>query len=112
MANAKAARSRQWPRLLAVVALLLAGAWWFFGDSVRAYAQAGTAYGVKNACSCRYISGRSLDSCETDFLSRMHMIWLTEDEAEQSVTARVPLIESTTATYDEDYGCVLEPWEG
>ena len=112
MANAKAARSRRWPKMLALVVLALVGAWWFLGDSVRAYAQAGTAYGVKNACSCRYISGRSLESCEDDFLSRMHMTWLSEDEEERSVTAYVPLVDSTTATYREGYGCVLEEWEG
>lgn len=112
MAIANQARSRLWLKVLVVLALALAALWWAYGDTVRGIGKAGTAYGVKNACSCRYISGRDLDSCKTDFVSRMSVIRLSEDEAARSVTASMPLIASHTATYREGFGCVLEEWGG
>ncbi|MEL1251755.1 hypothetical protein [Aurantiacibacter gilvus] len=104
-------RGRRLKWLLLPAAVLGAGGWYFRAE-IDGFSQAGTGYAAKTACSCRYVGGRALGQCEDDLLPSMWAIWLTEDEAERSVTARIPLIESTTATYDENYGCVLEPWEG
>ena len=41
----------------------------------------------------------------------MEVVFLSEDAEAKSVTARVPLIASATATYREGFGCLLEPWE-
>ena len=97
-----------WLSAVLIVAALAAFGWWFYGESVRGYALAGTGYGAKNACSCRYISGRELGSCEGDFVPGMEMVFLNEDADEKSVTAYVPLIASQTARYRDGYGCVLE----
>jgi len=94
------------------LALFLAGAAATRSEAVAGTAQAGTAYGAKNACSCRYVAGRALDDCYRDFVPGMDLIWLSEDADEKSVTARIPLVASTTATFREGYGCVLEAWEG
>lgn len=96
--------------VLAVLGLVLVG--WFYGAALAGNAAAGSAYGAKNACSCRYLAGRSLDSCETDFVSGMELVMLSEDEDAQSVTAYVPLLASETATYREGFGCTLEPIGG
>lgn len=91
--------------------MLLAGglAWWWLGDTITGYARVGTAYGAKNACSCRHISGRDLDSCHADFVPGMEAIFLSEDTDARSVTATVPLVHAETATYRDGFGCVLEP---
>lgn len=104
-------RAAPWPKLLAALLILIGGLAWFYGEAIAGFTQAGTAYAAKGACSCRHIGGRELDQCRDDLLPGMEAIWLSEDEAEQSVTASVPLVESTTATYREGYGCVLESWK-
>jgi len=81
----------------------------FYGSAIAGYAAAGTGYGAKNACSCRFIAGRDLNSCKSDFVPGMEAVFLSEDADARSVTAFVPLIESQTATFREGYGCVLEP---
>ena len=100
-------RRRTW-LLVALVALAaLFAAFW---RPLTGYAAVGTAYGAHVACSCRYAGGRSLEDCEKDFEGGMELVSLREDRAAKSVTARFPLLASTTATYREGWGCVLEPW--
>ena len=52
------------------------------------------------------------EDCEKDKLDGMELVTLVDDVEAKSVTARFPLVTSTTATYREGYGCVLEKWEG
>jgi hypothetical protein len=114
MATAKRStpvRRRMWPRALLALAVLAAGVAWFYREPIDGLTTTGTAFGARTACSCRYIAGRPLEDCEKDFEPGMEVVFLSEDEEEKSVTARVPLIASATATYQEGFGCVLEPWE-
>lgn len=102
---------RSWPKWL-LLALLVGGAlFWYYRVTIRETALAGTSYGAHNACSCRFIAGREMGSCKRDFIPGMEAVFLSEDADDKSVTAYVPLIASTTATYREGFGCVLEPWE-
>jgi hypothetical protein len=97
--------------VLALVALVAATAW-FYRAPIAGYTTTGTAYGARTACACRYIAGRGLEDCEKDFEPGMELVFLSDDPETKSVTARVPLIASATATYRDGYGCLLEPWEG
>ena len=112
-ANPSASKPRRFRRrtwlIVALVALaaLLAAVW----GPLNGYAAVGTAYGAHVACSCRYAGGRNLADCEKDFEGGMELVSLSEDRAAKSVTASFPLLGSTTATYREGWGCVLEPWE-
>lgn len=102
-------------RTLAVVfgaAVLLAVVAHFGWAPLNAQASAGTAFGARTACGCRFIGGRPLGDCEKDFADGMALVSLSEDAEARTVTARVPLIASTTATYREGWGCVLEPYRG
>ena len=99
-------------RVLLALALVLAGMAWYFGPMLSERAVAGTSYGARVACSCRYIGGRSLEDCRKDFESGMEMISLSEDAQSKSVTASVPILGGQTAAYREGFGCVLEPWDG
>lgn len=113
LANAK---SKRRPRAILILVLIVAGglaALWYSatGERLRGDATAGTAYGARVACSCRYVAGRSLEDCAKDKLAGMELIRLSDDDASKSVTASVPLVAEATARFREGYGCVLEPWK-
>ena len=93
----------------AIVGLL--ALWAAFGSAALGYAHAGTAYGARVACSCRFVAGRSLDDCAKDKLAGMELVTLSDNIDEKSVTARMLMFASETATYREGYGCVLERWD-
>lgn len=113
LANAKSKRrSRVVLILVLLVAAALAALWFSAtGERLRGDATAGTAYGARVACSCRYVSGRSMADCAKDKLAGMGMIRLSDDDAAKSVTASMPLIAEATARYRKGYGCVLDKWE-
>jgi hypothetical protein len=113
LANAKSThRSRTWLILLLVLAAALAALWVSgYGKGLRGDAAAGTAYGARVACSCRFVAGRSIEDCAKDKLAGMGLISLSADEDTKSVTASVPFVASETATLREGYGCVLRSWQ-
>ncbi len=112
-ANPPALPPRSRRRIWLIVALVaLAALIAVFWRPLTGYAGVGTAYGAHVACSCRYAGGRSLEDCAKDFEAGMELVSLSEDRAARSVTASFPLLASTTATYREGWGCLLEPWEG
>lgn len=110
-APAAPSRSRLW-RWVLLVAVVLGALLWLYRDALAGYAAAGTAYGARVACSCRYQGGRSLDDCAKDKVAGMELIRLSEDRAARSVTATFPLVRSDTARYREGPGCVLDRWPG
>jgi hypothetical protein len=76
-----------------------------FSD-IKAQAQLGASYGAHVACSCRYIEGRSLASCEKDFEPGMELVSLTDDAANKRVTASVPFLGKAAAERRGDFGCI------
>ena len=115
MATAKARRAgRKSNRLVWIGGLIVAllALWAAFGSAALGYAQAGTAYGARVACSCRFVAGRSLEDCTKDKLAGMELVTLSDDAEVKSVTARMLILASDTATYREGYGCVLDRWVG
>jgi len=113
LATAKAQRGPRKRRLLWIGVLLaaLVALWAAFGSAALGYAHAGSAYGARVACSCRFVAGRSLDDCAKDKLKGMELVSLSDDAEAKSVTARMLFLASDTATYREGYGCVLQRWE-
>ncbi|MFT4025281.1 MAG: hypothetical protein QM676_00545 [Novosphingobium sp.] len=100
-------RLRKTVAILGILALALLAVFW---SSLRSYAVAGASVGARVACSCRYVGGRELSDCRKDFEPGMGMVALSEDAEARSVTARVPLLSSETATFREGEGCTLERW--
>lgn len=94
---------------LAGITALGLGLW--KGPRLAKDALTGAAFGARIACSCRFVEGRPLDQCKSDFEPGMSMVMLSADEGAKSVTARVPLIAAQTATFRPGEGCVLEKWE-
>lgn len=105
-------RSRIAIWILVIAIAAVAAAVWFNRAPIRGYAEVGTSYAARVGCSCRFVAGRSLEDCEKDKLGGMELVSLSDDPEARSVTATFPLVTSTTATYREGYGCVLEKWEG
>jgi hypothetical protein len=98
--------------MIALVAAVLAAvllALWFL-PSLMSKAEAGTAYGARIGCSCRFVAGRLLSDCAHDFEPGMALVRLSEDPAAKSVTASVPLLASDTARVVAGGGCRLDPW--
>lgn len=73
-------------------------------------AAVGAAYGARIGCTCRYIAGRDLGDCEDAMAVEdgPDLLMLSENGVARSVTARVPMLASETATYREGWGCILE----
>jgi hypothetical protein len=105
------AQPRRRGRIWLLAALALAGLLAVFWPTVSGYAEVGTAYGARVACSCRFAGGRSLEDCRKDFEPGMELVSLSEDAKAKSVTARFALLYGQTATYREGEGCRLEKWE-
>lgn len=99
---------KRWRLWLAVlVALAAAAAIWYY-PILKAQAEVGSAYAARIGCSCRYVQGRDLDSCKTDFEPGMEIIAVADDPATRTVTGSVPLIASRSARLEGDSGCVLQ----
>lgn len=112
MAKSKpSSRSGPGAWLVLLVILGVAALAYVYRAPITGYAGVSTAYAARVACSCRFVSGRALGDCEKDKLPGMELVTLSNDEDARSVTARFPLIKSSTATYREGYGCVLESWD-
>jgi hypothetical protein len=105
---AKAPSSRlRMARNVALALLAIAILWlvWNWG-SIKGQAQLGAAYGAHVACSCRYIEGRDLKSCETDFEPGMELVGLSDDPENKRVTASVPFLAEAAAERRGAFGCV------
>lgn len=96
------------PWAIAAAVLLAVFAIWKF-PSFKAQAELGSAYAARVGCSCRYVQGRSLESCQSDFEPGMEMVSLSEDPATKTVTGSVPLLASRSARYAGASGCLMRP---
>jgi len=74
---------------------------------LKAQAEAGSAYGARVGCSCRYVEGRDIGNCERDFVPGMALVSLSDDPETRTVTASVPLLGSASARYVGVSGCLM-----
>lgn len=112
IAAAKPRNASRWggclPWAIGLAVLFAVFAIWKF-PSFKAQAELGSAYAARVGCSCRYVQGRSLESCQSDFEPGMDMVSLSEDAASKTVTGSVPLLASRSARYAGASGCLLRP---
>ena len=71
-------------------------------------AELGSAYAAQVGCSCHFIEGRSIGSCETDMEEAAWMVSMTADDSNGTVTGSVPVLASRTAKYDTLMGCQIQ----
>jgi hypothetical protein len=71
-------------------------------------ARMATGFGARLACACRYVEGRPLESCRSDFagLEGMGLVRLRDDAATRSVEASFPLLSRRRATFRPGFGCL------
>ncbi|WP_298402048.1 hypothetical protein [Sphingobium sp.] len=100
---------RKWWIGAALLLLALLGVLAWHWTSLSAQARLGTAYGARIGCSCRYVEGRAMGSCQDDKEPGMAMVRLTDLPEERAVKASVPLIASRTARFKPGWGCLLDP---
>lgn len=93
----------------AIVAILGALAWnW---TALRAHAGLGAGFGARVTCSCRYVEGRAMGSCDDDKEPGMWLVTLTDRPESKAVEASVPLLAARTARYRPGWGCLIDPME-
>src|SRR3546814_11421203 len=78
------------PWAILLLVLLLGLLIWKFPD-FKAQAEVGSAYAARVGCSCRYVEGRSLESCQTDFEPGMEMVSVSEDPATKTIPGSVQI---------------------
>lgn len=88
-----------------IAAALLAWNW----GALRARAEVGAAFGARITCSCRYVEGRTLDSCKGDKEPGMALVTLADNPESRQIKASVPLLAARTARYRQGWGCLLDP---
>ncbi len=68
-------------------------------------------FGARIACGCRYIDGRSLESCKGDFkgLEGMGLVRLSDDPEAHTVEGWVPMLARRKASFRPGFGCLPDP---
>lgn len=75
----------------------------------QAQARAGSAYAARITCSCRFVEGRSAESCARDIADDAGLVMVREESKERAVSASVPLLGSAQARLKPGFGCLMEP---
>lgn len=99
----------KWIYALAVAAVLLIALLAWNWPALQARAEVGAGFGARVACSCRYVEGRAMSSCQGDKEPGMWAVSIKDLPESRSVNAAVPLLASRTARYRKGWGCLLEP---
>jgi hypothetical protein len=85
-------------------AALVAGLAWF-GMKQAAFAHIAVGFAAKQTCSCLFVSGRTMQSCMSDFPADSRDL-LTIAPAGNRVSASTALgLFSAEATYEDGLGC-------
>ena len=101
---------RRWLVWVPILLLCLAAGGWFglrYSTTGQRAALA-TGYTAQVTCSCRFVGGRDMASCDTDREPGTEIVQVTEDNANRTITAKVPLLSSRTSRFDPEYGCTLD----
>lgn len=66
--------------------------------------------GARMTCSCRYVEGRDLPSCQSDLagIPWMALVRYDDDLKARRVTASVPMMASKSAVLKQGFGCLPE----
>lgn len=94
-------------KIIVAVVVALAGLWLLLNwNSIKGQARVGVAYGAHVTCSCRYIEGRDMASCETDKEAGMEMVRLSDEPENKRIYASVPFLAEAVAERRGAFGCV------
>lgn len=94
-------------KILLGLIVLIATLWLLWNwNSIKGQARVGAAYGAHVTCSCRYIEGRDMASCETDKEKGMEIVRLSDDPENKRVYASVPFLAEAVAERRGAFGCI------
>ena len=94
-------------KIIVAILLVLAALWLLWNwNSIKGQARVGAAYGAHVTCSCRYIEGRDMASCETDKEKGMEIVRLSDDPENMRVYASVPFLAKAVAERRGAFGCM------
>ncbi len=94
-------------KIIAVGIVVIAALWLMWNwSSIKGQARVGAAYGAHVTCSCRYIEGRDMASCETDKEKGMEIVRLSDDPENKRVYASVPFLAEAVAERRGAFGCI------
>ena len=94
-------------KIVAVGIVVIAALWLMWNwSSIKGQARVGAAYGAHITCSCRYIEGRDMASCETDKEKGMEIVRLSDDPENKRVYASVPFLAEAVAERRGAFGCI------
>lgn len=94
-------------KLVALALAIIAVLWLVWNwSSIKGQARVGAAYGAHITCSCRYVQGRDMASCETDKEAGMELVSLSDDPENKRVYASVPFLAEAVAERRGAFGCV------
>lgn len=105
----KASR-RRWLIWAPLLLLCLAAGGWLglkYSSTGRQAALA-TGYIAQVTCSCRFVSGRDMASCDTDREPGTEIVQVEEDSTKRTITTKVPLLSTRISRFDPEYGCTLD----
>lgn len=107
-AGSKAQQPRFKTLKIIVAAIAVIAALWLVWNwnSIKGQARVGVAYGAHITCSCRYVEGRDMKSCETDKEKGMEIVRLSDDPENKRIYASVPFLAEAVAERRGAYGCV------
>lgn len=100
-------RAVKWAALLLIGAAVVFSVWKW--PEWRAAAQAGSAYAARITCSCRYIQGRSAESCARDIEEDASLVSISDNPDDKMVTGSIPLLGKASARFRPGYGCLMQP---
>lgn len=95
-----------WVGVLIVAALIAGAAAWSARDTI-AYAHIATGYAAKQTCSCRFVAGRTMDSCMADFPTEDRSNFSVVENGNHVSASVLFGVISAEAMYEEGYGCRL-----
>ncbi|VAV87500.1 hypothetical protein MNBD_ALPHA06-1494 [hydrothermal vent metagenome] len=91
-----------------ILVVLGFASWQFFFRHKLEYIEIATAYTAKQVCSCRFVTGRDMDSCKGDFTADITQLEVIESGTQ--IIATAPLgVASSLAEYHPKLGCALVP---
>jgi hypothetical protein len=94
-------------KIVIAVIVLFAALWLLWNwNSIKGQARVGVAYGAHVTCSCRFIEGRDMASCETDKEKGMEMVRFSDDPENKRVYASIPFLAEAVAERRGTFGCI------
>lgn len=98
---------RKYWLVIALVVIVAVGVGGYYAlQGPMLYGRIGTTYAAKQTCSCMFISGRSLDSCQADLPGGADIVKISVSG--HHVQASAYGLVHASAAFEDGYGCRVD----